>query len=184
MRRSEGGTTCATQLNTRHASIRLHGRPSLIKLVPLMSFVRRHLRSLTTAWIVFQATSLSALVPRACCLAHQAAVAVNAPECHEQAVPPNSSMTSDAGPAASMHHMHGSAHHQASPPDQKPAPDCAIRGMCGGPLAALAAIFSTQGVLTESFTSLPDSEPRDAAVAVADQLIRLFVPPDSPPPRS
>lgn len=149
-----------------------------------MTFVRRHLRFLATLWILFQATSLSALVPRACCLAHQAAISAKAPECHEQAAPLHSTMTSDAEPSGSMHHMHGRGHQQAAQSNQRPAQDCAIRGMCGGPLSALFAIFSTQGVLTESFASLPDSQSTDAAVAVAPQLIGLFVPPDSPPPRS
>jgi hypothetical protein len=83
-----------------------------------------------------------------------------------------------------MHHMHGGAHEDVARRDRKPAQDCAVRGTCGGPLAALAAIFSTQGVLTEPVTSTPDSQSRNVTLAAADQLIGLLVPPDSPPPRS
>ena len=83
-----------------------------------------------------------------------------------------------------MHHMHGAAHQYAAPPSQKPAGDCAIRGMCGGPLAAMFAIFSTQGVLTEHIETLPALSWTPARFAATAQLIGLSAPPDAPPPRA
>jgi hypothetical protein len=135
-----------------------------------MATVRRHLRLLATAWILFQATSLSALVPRACCLAHQAAAPTTMAECHEQ--------------STAMHPMHGNTHNHAAASNSKPLDECAIRGTCAGPLSALFAIFSTQGVLTDSFKSLPDVQSTSAASVVADQSIPLFTSPDAPPPRA
>src|ERR1043165_6203125 len=120
-----------------------------------MAIFRRHLRFFAAAWVLFQATSLSALVPRACCLAHQAAAAAKA-DCHEHAPAPDCEMSSADGAPCGMHHMHGSMHEPAAPTNPKPINECAVRGMCGGPLSALFAIFSTQGILTDSIKSLPD----------------------------
>jgi len=138
-----------------------------------MAIVRTHLRLLATAWILFQATSLSALVPRACCLAHSAAMAKTAVDCHQKSPEPQA-----------MHHMHGATHQQAAQPVEKPAGDCAIRGLCGGPLAAMFAIFSTQGVLTERAASLTALNGTAATLVPTDQLIGLSAPPDAPPPRA
>ena len=138
-----------------------------------MAIVRRHLRLLATTWILFQATSLSALVPRACCLSHDAAMAKAAVDCHQLTTAPHS-----------MHHMQGATHQHAAQPVQKPTADCAIRGTCGGPLAAMFAIFSTQGVLTDRIDSLPALDWTTATLVATDQLIGLSAPPDAPPPRA
>jgi hypothetical protein len=149
-----------------------------------MALVRRHLRLVATAWILFQATSLSALVPRACCLAHEAAMANKVADCHEPAPPQDCAMGDSEEAPCAMHHMHGSTHEHAAPPAQKPAGDCAIRGICGGPLSAIFAIFSTQGVLPDRIESLPALAWTSASLTVTDQLIGLFAPPDAPPPRA
>ena len=147
-----------------------------------MLFFRRHIRSLTTAWILFQAASLSALVPRVCCLAHHANVAMPSADCHDQAPAPHCSAPADDMTCA-MHHGHGAPAGRSEPSDKKPGHDCAIRGMCDGPMAALLTIFATHGVLTDSFEALPDLRTTFTARSASDQLIGLFVPPDAPPPR-
>jgi hypothetical protein len=96
-----------------------------------MALFRRHLRSFAIAWILFQATSLSALVPRACCLAHQMAVL---PDCHEQAVE-QASMSAQSEAAPTMHHHHDHMQEQEpSQPTPTPAHDCslstAVAGSC------------------------------------------------------
>jgi hypothetical protein len=91
--------------------------------------------------------------------------------------------SSEEAPCA-MHHMHGSTHEHAAPPARKPTGDCAIRGTCGGPLSAMFAIFSTQGVLPNRIESLPALDSTSATLTVTDQLIGLLVPPDAPPPRA
>ncbi len=48
-----------------------------------MTTIRRGLRLWVTAWLVFQVASLSALVPRDCCLLHRPAAAET--KCHEPA---------------------------------------------------------------------------------------------------
>ena len=138
-----------------------------------MTLFRRHLRFFAAIWILFQTTSLSALVPRACCLVHETASARTAADCHQESTD-----------AQSMHHMRRAAHQHSAPSSQKPPGDCAIRGTCGGPLAAMFAIFSTQGVLTERIDSLPVLCWTPATVAATAQLIGLSAPPDAPPPRA
>jgi hypothetical protein len=143
-----------------------------------MALFRRHLRSFAIAWIFFQATSLSALVPRACCLAHQMAVL---PDCHEQAAE-QASMSAQSEAAPTMHHHHD--HMQEQQPTPTPAHDCSLRGTCGGPAAALFALLSTDGVLTDSVTTTVDLPSTRSISASRDQLIPQFEPPDAPPPRA
>ena len=145
-----------------------------------MVLFRRHLRVFATAWILFQATSLSALVPRACCLAHQMAALA---DCHDQAQPTVTTAT-DAMPA--MHHSHGHMGHPQEQPPAAPRPrhDCALRGTCGGPAAAMFALLSTDGVLTHSLIATVDFLATESVHASADQLIPQFESPDAPPPRT
>ena len=121
-----------------------------------MTLLRRHLKLWVTAWILFQAVSLSAFVPRDCCAAHR--------------------VPADAQQAeASCHH--------AMPP-AAPAADCALRGSCDGPLGMLAGLLSAHAVLSGSIPAaaalIATSSPRSSF----ESLRSLAVPPDSPPPRS
>src|SRR5204863_7433738 len=100
-----------------------------------MAFLRRHIRFLATAWIMFQAASLSALVPRACCLAHQTNAAKPPTDCHHTAPAPHCSAPADDMTCA-MHHSHGVPADRNEQNDRKPAHECAIRGTCDGPIAA------------------------------------------------
>jgi hypothetical protein len=68
-----------------------------------MAILRRHVRLWVMAWFLLQAASLSALVPRDCCVSHRPVVAV--PSCHE-------------------------ADHEAPPASSH---DCVMRGTCQGP---------------------------------------------------
>jgi hypothetical protein len=111
-------------------------------------------------------------------------MANTAADCHEPAPPRDCAMGDSEEAPCAMHHMHGSMHQHPAPPAQKSAGDCAIRGTCGGPLSAIFAIFSTQGVLTEPIESLPVLDSTSATLTVTDQLIGLLVPPDLPPPRA
>jgi hypothetical protein len=148
-----------------------------------MSLFRRRLRAFAITWIIFQATSLSALVPRACCLAHQM---TSMPDCHEKAAPDASITGSGETPSPSMHHHHGQMAQQSPPSSPAPAPahQCAVRGTCGGPAAALFALLSSDGVLTDSVTSTVDFLTTDSITASRDQLIPQFESPDAPPPRA
>jgi len=147
-----------------------------------MSLVRRHVRPFAAAWLVFQATALSALVPRACCLAHDAHMAaVAAASTTEEQAPdshcarPAESRTASASPAA---------HDHSARPAQTPRDECAIRGTCGGPAAALFSLISTDGVLTASLGTAADFPPAGAALVPHDQLTARFESPDAPPPRA
>jgi len=146
-----------------------------------MTLFRRRLRIVTIAWLLFQATSLSALVPRACCLAHDAALAA-ASTCHEKPpVPHCPEARHDEMPCA-MHAGHG--HDHSAQQTQTPVHECAIRGTCGGPTAAMLTLLSTQGVLTGSTSARIDFPPAGAPIVSRDQLILQFETPDAPPPRA
>lgn len=143
-----------------------------------MAAFRQHLRLLSAAWIVFQVTSLSTLVPRACCMAHQAKPA----DCHDQAPVQDSATQSASGSMHGHEHMHQQT--APAPANSAPAHDCALRGTCGGPAAALLALLSTDGVLAEPIASPGDSLLAVATRSAADQLIPQFESPDAPPPRA
>lgn len=166
-------------------SIRLRRYPYLANLWfrPMAAF-RHHLRLLSAAWIVFQVTSLSTLVPRACCMAHQSAASASTGG-HDQGATahcPTPPTDADAAPRP-MHHDHGQMH-EAAPAGSAPAPDCALRGTCGGPTAALLALLSADGVLTESVAAPTDFPAVGDTLPSTAQLIRHFEPPDAPPPRA
>jgi|SRR4051812_315540 hypothetical protein len=147
-----------------------------------MTLFRRHVRSVATAWLLFQATSLSALVPRACCLAHDAAVAASV-TCHEQTAVPH---CHDAASDAAMCPMHArNGHdHSAQQTDKPRAHECAIRGTCGGPAAAMLTLLSTQGVLTASAAVWIDVPPAGDPIGSPNHLLARFESPDAPPPRA
>src|SRR5262245_10932965 len=146
-----------------------------------MAAFREHLRLLAAAWILFQVTALSTLVPRACCMAHQSASAAT---CHEQATIPHCARPAEDGIPGSMHHHHGQMHEHSTPASSSPAHDCVLRGTCGGPAAALLALLSTHGVLTDPIASPSDSPFAVATFPSVDQLIPQFESPDAPPPRA
>jgi hypothetical protein len=136
-----------------------------------MSAVRRHLRVYVTAWLMFQAAALSAVVPRDCCAAHRPVAAKPAPACHE------------AAPVAQDVH----AHHHGSVPDpgtESDADRCSLRGSCGGPMAGFLAQLSQQGVLGERSQLAPEVVSTHLESATREHLISRLVAPDSPPPRA
>jgi hypothetical protein len=124
-----------------------------------MKTIRRHLRAWATTWLVVQALSLSAFVPRDCCAAHSQ---------HKMPAP----QTSADDPACPMHAANESD------------PECTLRGTCNGPMLALPLAPPGVGLASGSFTILPDITTSRSAVlyearpAVADVL------PDFPPPRA
>jgi hypothetical protein len=124
-------------------------------------------------WLVCQMSTLMALVPRDCCAAHRP----------EQGDPhAGHGPVAPAAPAASADEH---AHHQMHQEDVPPVRQCAVRGTCDGPMAALMAVLSIQVVPpSEAFHVLPDLRVV-AAIRSADQVLTsLLAPPDAPPPRA
>jgi hypothetical protein len=149
-----------------------------------MTLLRRRLRFFAAAWLIFQATSLSALVPRACCVAHQGhmAVATDAADHEEQASASHCAEPAESATASAPHAAQG--HDRSARPAQTPRDQCAIRGTCGGPAAALFSVISTEGVLATSPTVSAGFPPAGAPIAPRDQPIGRFDSPDAPPPRT
>jgi hypothetical protein len=131
-----------------------------------MTIVRRHVRLFVAAWLVFQVASLSALVPRDCCLAHRPEpVAKHGSNCHEPA-------------AAAPGHR---ADQEAA---DKSSQRCTLRGTCDGPMAALFALLSNHGVLTDSIAVSPDLHAGTPPIRIRESLVSRLPSPDPPPPRA
>jgi len=120
-----------------------------------MSTVRRHVRLWAAAWLLFQVASLATLVPRACCAAHTAKA-----QAVEEATCPL---------------------HQARADESTDR--CSMRATCAGPMAAVLALLSTVGVLTDAAGIAADSDISSAPVRIHEQLVAHLASPDPPPPR-
>jgi hypothetical protein len=126
-----------------------------------MSALRRHIRVWTLAWLVFQAASLSAFVPRDCCAAH------GAHRAHQEAAP------AAAGEAQCPMHRPAA-----------PEPECSLRSVCDGPLLALPAVWSTPGPVPASLTLAPDASDSENLTRGATRPLSADVLPKTPPPRA
>ena len=131
-----------------------------------MKSFRRRLRAVATAWLLLQAASLSAIVPRDCCAAHRADAVRVARNCHQTATVEFES--------------HG--HHHAQPPVNRDT--CALRGACDGPMAGFLAQLSLQGVLGQPPQLSRQLIVEDYRAQTREHLTSRLVPPDSPPPRA
>jgi hypothetical protein len=131
-----------------------------------MKTLRRRLRAVATAWLLVQAASLSAIVPRDCCAAHRADAARVARTCHQ----------------AATVKLDGHAHHHAQPPASRDT--CALRGACDGPMAGFLAQLSLQGVLGQPPQLSRQLVIENYRAQTPEHLTSRLVPPDSPPPRA
>jgi len=143
-----------------------------------MTTIRRRLRLWVTAWFVFQVVSLSALGPRDCCAAHRPPASAKAPSCHESTAATYCPTRAASGTPCPMH---GGNHSDA---DHKSAPKCSMRGTCDGPMAALSALLSNHGVLSDAFSMLPDLQTTGITAHTGENLIGRLASPDPPPPRA
>jgi hypothetical protein len=135
-----------------------------------MSSLRRHLRFWATAWLVFQVASLSAYVPRNCCANHHPpAQSESEQSCHEA-----------TGAEAAVAESVAGHHHTAPTPDV----ECSLGGTCGGPMAALAALFANQGILTQPAPTVPELVGIAVPAVARVSLISRLASPDPPPPRA
>ena len=143
-----------------------------------MQLIRRGLRLWVTTWLVLQVASLSALVPRDCCAAHRPATNVEKRACHQKAVATQCPMrAADVAPCP----MHRGEHNEAADPSRD---GCAMRSSCTGPMAALLAQLSNNGILTDPIQVQPDRQASPTAPHRSEQLVTRLAPPDSPPPRA
>ncbi len=153
-----------------------------------MTTFRRHPRLWVTAWLVFQVASLSALVPRNCCAAHQPAAVKTEHSSHDSVPATDCPMLAADGTACPMHRGHGGhgdhREHGESSSHEDPSGECSIRGRCAGPMASLLALLSNQGVLPEGVAALPDVESRSVSPAVRESVVSRLASPDPPPPRA
>ena len=142
-----------------------------------MTTIRQRRRFWVAAWLVFQVVSLSALVPRACCVPSRAAAAETEPDCHGNSAASHCPMRAADGTPCPMHQ---SRHHDA---EENSSDRCSMRATCDGPVAAVFALLSNYGVLRDSIIVLPDVHIGSVTLQTHDLIDRL-APPDSPPPRT
>jgi hypothetical protein len=128
------------------------------RTVSPMKTIRRHLRAWATTWLVVQALSLSAFVPRDCCAAHSQ---------HKTPAP----QTAD-DPACPMHAA------------KESDPECTLRGTCNGPMLALPLAPASVGLASGPFAILPDIAISASVVLHEARPALADVLPDSPPPRA
>jgi len=145
----------------------------------MMAAIRTRLRVAVVAWLLAQAATLAAFVPRDCCEGHAHARAeAQVPPgttCHRQVTPVvECPMPGPDGTPCPMHRGH------ANTPSSK---ECRMTGSCPGPSAALLAVLSNHGVLADIATATPDAGAGQAVAPIAERVTPFFTPPDSPPPR-
>ena len=149
-----------------------------------MLTLRRRPQFWVAAWLIFQGSALHALVPRDCCAAHrhggdhQSAAHQGAPA---EAAPAAATSTGDHA-----HHGHQmAAQPDAAPADTTPARGCVMRGTCDGPMAAVLAVLSTQGVPpSHIFTIVPDTRAAAVTLSAPEHLLSRLASPEPPPPRA
>ena len=146
-----------------------------------MTMIRRRLRLLVAAWLVFQVAAVSPLLSGACCVAHQPAPRGDGHGCHESAGPAPCPMAAADGMPCPMHRGH---HGTAGETGETRNARCSMRGTCGGPLAALLALLSNHGIPSDSFVTLPDLRPTPAPDSTRERLASRLASPDPPPPRA
>jgi hypothetical protein len=143
---------------------------------PPMASLRRNLRVFATTWLLFQAAWAAAIVPRDCCAAHRPAEQ-GQESCHDT--------SGSAGQqVAAADHLHHAAPSNSPQPVSGSSSDCRLRGLCGGPMASLFALLSQHGILPAPAAALPDVPARNVTLAIDENVVARFEPPDSPPPRS
>lgn len=149
-----------------------------------MTPFRRHPRLWVTAWLLFQVASLSALVPRNCCAAHQPAAVKTEHSSHDSALAADCPMLAADGAACPMHrgHVEHREHGERSS-HEGPSGECSIRGRCAGPMASLLALLSNQGVLPAGVAALPGVDSSSVSPAVRESVVSRLASPDPPPPR-
>jgi hypothetical protein len=153
--------------------------PGSVKLSRSMATIRRHLRTWATAWLVVQAGWVSALVPRDCCAAHQPATVHANESCHESAAAAHCPMPSADGTPCPKHRpSEPREHHQSS------TNECAWRGTCEGPMAALFALLSNHGILPEAAAAIPKIGAVSSSLPVRESIVSRRDSPDPPPPRA
>lgn len=118
------------------------------------------------AWLLCHVASYSALLPRDCCAAH-----AHRPAAVQDVGKKGATVTCD------MHHAEAAAAPAAEP-------ECSLRGTCAGPMAALASLFSNQGILPAAVVLTPASSTETTPSRLRENVVSLFLSPDSPPPRA
>jgi hypothetical protein len=123
-----------------------------------MRALRLRLRHWVALWLVLQTTSLAALVPRDCCKAHRPDPRdrPDAPACHKNVATAHTDNT----------------------------PKCNMRATCQGPMAILASLMPTHGIVPDAPALEPHLPTGFVGTVVIETPLRRINSPDTPPPRA
>ena len=121
-----------------------------------MALFRQRLRLLAIAWLLFQAASVSALVPLSCC-------------------------ATPAPVAAASDRALESCHQKETAP--VPEPVCVMRGVCAGPEAALATLLGSVGIVASDVRTSFQLHVSASVPSFVEVGLNRLLPPDAPPPR-
>jgi hypothetical protein len=124
-----------------------------------MASIRRRLRVCVTIWLLFQAASLAALVPAACCRQE-----------------PVKEVPQASQPEHSCH--------EAVPTPPAPEPMCVLRSGCDPHGAAILGLLANQGPIPTAVSLLPRIDAARHSMVPREHPASLFPTPDSPPPRA
>ncbi len=126
-----------------------------------MVAIRRRIRTWTFAWLVFQAASLSAFVPRDCCAAH-------AEHASHTAAPEHGA---DGTEQCLMHRA------------AVPQPECSLRSACNGPMSALPAVWASPAPPPAPAALLADTGHSSLVGDPERHIVPFDLLSDTPPPR-
>ena len=155
---------------------------------PSMLTLRRRPQFWVAAWLIFQGSALYALVPRDCCAAHRHGGDHQSAAHHATPAAVPAEATPAAATSSDDHAHHGhqmAAQPEAAPADATPARGCVMRGTCDGPMAAVLAVLSTQGVPPSNIFSLvPYVSSALVTGSAPEHLLSRLASPEPPPPRA
>ena len=142
-----------------------------------MRSLRARVRLWAVAWLLMQAATLSAFVPRDCCAAHRPTE--SAPSCHEAPKRTHCPMRA-TGDAPCAKHRHAAAHDARR--EGPGTPDCVMRRACQAP--AVFTIFASPGILPVTLTATLDAGVLAPLTVLRETPIARNRPPDVRPPRA
>jgi hypothetical protein len=147
------------------------------KLDPeIMASVRGQLRFFVAAWLVFQAASLSALIPRDCCAAHRQTPPSERPPCAGERPAAQCPMRSASETSCPMH--------RGDQRETSSSAKCVLRGSCDGPMAGLFLLLSHHGVLANRAAMPLDLAVCESAGSPHENPATHLSAPDPHPPRA
>lgn len=146
-----------------------------------MAAIRHHLRAFVLVWLTCQAAVLSAFVPTGCC-PQRSAEAGASDDCHgaDGLCPMHQTMDHTAHSAGDVADVQPDCPMHAA--QSAPPVPCVMRGLCGGPSAALSILLPAFAV-PEQPLDLEHAVRIEQHVSITPSILTVSLQNDTPPPR-